>query len=197
MIPFFLFVPDARKASAAAPTGRPATAELWDTIKSLPSNPNMLLFLLARIDLRRRPCRHLHLRRHLWRLRLRLERARARHLRHRADADRRLRCAHRRRARRSPGPKTVIIGALLPASSARLEFSRSTRRTFWTRPEVAESRGLEAVLVARRAGAPRLRRPRRRRCGAHPGGQPRHAAPPRAARKDDAIFRPCSPSPAR
>lgn len=49
MIPFFLFVPDARKAGAAAPTGRPASAELWDTIKSLPSNPNMLLFLLARM----------------------------------------------------------------------------------------------------------------------------------------------------
>jgi UMF1 family MFS transporter len=50
IIPFFLFVPDARKAGAsAAPTGRPATAELWDTIRSLPQNPTMLLFLLARM----------------------------------------------------------------------------------------------------------------------------------------------------
>src|SRR5262249_48355942 len=29
--------------------GRPATAELWDTIRSLPHNPSMLLFLVARM----------------------------------------------------------------------------------------------------------------------------------------------------
>src|SRR5262249_23327872 len=38
------------KAGAAAQaTGRSATAELWDTIRSLPSNPSMMLFLIARM----------------------------------------------------------------------------------------------------------------------------------------------------
>jgi UMF1 family MFS transporter len=50
MIPFFLFVPDIRPATAqAAAPRRAATAELWDTIRSLPSHPDMLLFLLARM----------------------------------------------------------------------------------------------------------------------------------------------------
>jgi len=48
MVPFFLFVPDARRRKAA-PSGRPATAELWDTIRSLPSHPSILLFLVARM----------------------------------------------------------------------------------------------------------------------------------------------------
>jgi UMF1 family MFS transporter len=48
MIPFFLFVPDTRR-QAKVPSGRPATAELWDTIRSLPSHPSMLLFLVARM----------------------------------------------------------------------------------------------------------------------------------------------------
>jgi UMF1 family MFS transporter len=50
MIPFFLFVPDVRPAVplAGAPQ-RAATAELWDTIRSLPSHPDMLLFLIARM----------------------------------------------------------------------------------------------------------------------------------------------------
>jgi UMF1 family MFS transporter len=50
MIPFFLFVPDVRAAvpQAGAPR-RAATAELWDTIRSLPSHPDMLLFLIARM----------------------------------------------------------------------------------------------------------------------------------------------------
>lgn len=48
MIPFFLFVPDVRRAAPVAST-RPATAELWDTIRSLPSHPSMLLFLIARM----------------------------------------------------------------------------------------------------------------------------------------------------
>jgi UMF1 family MFS transporter len=47
MIPFFLFVPDVKEKRAH--DGRPATAELWDTIRSLPQNPSMLLFLLARM----------------------------------------------------------------------------------------------------------------------------------------------------
>ena len=50
MIPFFLFVPDIRATSR--PIGvasRSATAELWDTIKSLPSHPDMLFFLIARM----------------------------------------------------------------------------------------------------------------------------------------------------
>ena len=45
MIPFFLFVPDIRQKRAH--DGRPATAELWDTIRPLPDNRDMLLFLAA------------------------------------------------------------------------------------------------------------------------------------------------------
>jgi UMF1 family MFS transporter len=47
MIPFFLFVPDIRQARPH--DGRPATAELWDTVRSLPGNRDMLLFLAARM----------------------------------------------------------------------------------------------------------------------------------------------------
>jgi UMF1 family MFS transporter len=47
MIPFFLFVPDVKQPRPH--DGRPATAELWDTIRSLPSHPDMLLFLAARM----------------------------------------------------------------------------------------------------------------------------------------------------
>lgn len=49
IIPFFLFVPDAK---AAAPRGlgeKTALAELRDTISSLPSHRDMLLFLIARM----------------------------------------------------------------------------------------------------------------------------------------------------
>jgi UMF1 family MFS transporter len=50
MIPFFLFVPDVRQGSAVASgERRGATAELWDTIRSLPSHRDMLLFLIARM----------------------------------------------------------------------------------------------------------------------------------------------------
>jgi MFS transporter, UMF1 family len=48
IIPFFLFVPDKHRASTAHP-GRSAAAELWDTIKTLPSMPSLLIFLLARM----------------------------------------------------------------------------------------------------------------------------------------------------
>jgi UMF1 family MFS transporter len=47
MIPFFLFVPDARQTRPH--DGRPVTAELWDTIRALPENRDMLLFLAARM----------------------------------------------------------------------------------------------------------------------------------------------------
>jgi MFS transporter, UMF1 family len=47
MIPFFLFVPDLRQKRAH--DGRSPTAELWDTIRSLPGNRDMLLFLIARM----------------------------------------------------------------------------------------------------------------------------------------------------
>ncbi len=47
MIPFFLFVPDVQKKRAH--DARPATAELWDTVRSLPQNGDMLLFLIARM----------------------------------------------------------------------------------------------------------------------------------------------------
>jgi UMF1 family MFS transporter len=46
-IPFFAFVPDIRQRRPK--DGRPATAELWDTLSSLPSHPNILLFLAARM----------------------------------------------------------------------------------------------------------------------------------------------------
>lgn len=47
MIPFFLFVPDTKQARPD--DGRSATAELWDTIRSLPRHRDMLLFLAARM----------------------------------------------------------------------------------------------------------------------------------------------------
>jgi len=47
MIPFFLFVPDIRQKRAD--DGRHATAELWDTVRALPHNRDMLLFLVARM----------------------------------------------------------------------------------------------------------------------------------------------------
>lgn len=48
MIPFFLFVPDPKRPTGTA-SDRPALAELWETIRSLPSNRDMLLFLVARM----------------------------------------------------------------------------------------------------------------------------------------------------
>ena len=48
VLPFFLFVPDKRIVRAHA-EGSTAITELWSTIKSLPSNPNILLFLVARM----------------------------------------------------------------------------------------------------------------------------------------------------
>jgi len=47
MIPFFLFVPDTHKPRPD--DGRSLTAELWDTIRSLPGHRDMLLFLGARM----------------------------------------------------------------------------------------------------------------------------------------------------
>jgi UMF1 family MFS transporter len=49
IIPFFLFVPDRRSTPGTPHPGRSATAELWDTIKSLPSTPSLLIFLIARM----------------------------------------------------------------------------------------------------------------------------------------------------
>jgi MFS transporter, UMF1 family len=48
MLPFFLFVPDARIAPAATSTRPSAFAELWSTLRELPSHRDMLLFLIAR-----------------------------------------------------------------------------------------------------------------------------------------------------
>ncbi len=48
MIPFFLFVPDAKPAPGMAHK-RSAAAELWDTIRQLPGHPSMLMFLIARM----------------------------------------------------------------------------------------------------------------------------------------------------
>jgi len=49
IIPFFLFVPDRRPADAAAHDDRKPLAELWDTIKSLPALPSLMIFLIARM----------------------------------------------------------------------------------------------------------------------------------------------------
>ena len=49
IIPFFLFVPDRRTTKAPLHTERSAAAELWDTIKSLPALPSLLIFLVARM----------------------------------------------------------------------------------------------------------------------------------------------------
>jgi len=48
IIPFFLFVPDRRTRSVASGQ-RSATAELWNTMKSLPSMPSLMIFLIARM----------------------------------------------------------------------------------------------------------------------------------------------------
>jgi UMF1 family MFS transporter len=49
IIPFFLFVPDKRPVVNALNTRKSAGAELLATIKSLPSMPSLLIFLLARM----------------------------------------------------------------------------------------------------------------------------------------------------
>ena len=48
IIPFFLFVPDKQKAHAVSQQ-RSAGAELMDTLRSLPSMPSLLIFLIARM----------------------------------------------------------------------------------------------------------------------------------------------------
>jgi UMF1 family MFS transporter len=48
MIPFFLFVPDTKRGGARSDAG-PPLAELWATLRSLPSHRDMLLFLVARM----------------------------------------------------------------------------------------------------------------------------------------------------
>ncbi len=49
MVPFFLFVPDVRLSKLAGPGHKSAAAELWDTIKTLPRYPHILLFMAARM----------------------------------------------------------------------------------------------------------------------------------------------------
>lgn len=49
IIPFFLFVPDRRMAAAHPHARRSPAAELWDTIRSLPAMPSLLIFLIARM----------------------------------------------------------------------------------------------------------------------------------------------------
>jgi MFS transporter, UMF1 family len=49
IIPFFLFVPDKRPAAAATAVHRSAGSELWNTLKSLPSMPSLMIFLIARM----------------------------------------------------------------------------------------------------------------------------------------------------
>jgi MFS transporter, UMF1 family len=50
MLPFFFFVPDTgSRPKAETDGGKGAASELWATIRSLPSHPDMLLFLVARM----------------------------------------------------------------------------------------------------------------------------------------------------
>ncbi len=54
VIPYFLFVPDVRRPGAVTQEAThlvrgSAWSELWDTIRSLPSHPSMLFFLIARM----------------------------------------------------------------------------------------------------------------------------------------------------
>jgi MFS transporter, UMF1 family len=49
VIPFFLFVPDVQRAPNPNGVQRSATSELWDTLRSLPGNPSILYFLVARM----------------------------------------------------------------------------------------------------------------------------------------------------
>ena len=50
ILPFFLFVPDLKPATRPLGTGhKGAFAELFDTLRTLPSNRNMLFFLIARM----------------------------------------------------------------------------------------------------------------------------------------------------
>ena len=48
IVPFFLFVPDARPLAVKDEAAGSPLANLWATLKALPSMPSMLLFLLAR-----------------------------------------------------------------------------------------------------------------------------------------------------
>ena len=49
IIPFFLFVPDKRPVVHTAVARKSPGAELMDTLKSLPSMPSLLIFLIARM----------------------------------------------------------------------------------------------------------------------------------------------------
>ncbi len=49
MVPFFLFVPDVSRGPAAPASTRGPLAELWATIRTLPSHRDVLFFLVARM----------------------------------------------------------------------------------------------------------------------------------------------------
>jgi UMF1 family MFS transporter len=50
IVPFFLFVPDTpARPDAAGSARRAASAELWDTIRSLPTHRDVFMFLVARM----------------------------------------------------------------------------------------------------------------------------------------------------
>jgi MFS transporter, UMF1 family len=49
VLPFFIFVPDVPKPKSTTHPERSALAELGDTLRQLPSNPSILLFLVARM----------------------------------------------------------------------------------------------------------------------------------------------------
>lgn len=49
IIPFFLFVPDRKAVRTPTQPQHSAATELWHTIKSLPSMPSLMIFLIARM----------------------------------------------------------------------------------------------------------------------------------------------------
>lgn len=49
VIPFFLFVPDKARVPVAGAARHSALSELGDTLRSLPANPSIMLFLIARM----------------------------------------------------------------------------------------------------------------------------------------------------
>ncbi len=49
VLPFFLFVPDGKPVAPVTASQGSALGEVWETLKSLPGQPSILLFLLARM----------------------------------------------------------------------------------------------------------------------------------------------------
>ena len=189
MIPFFVFVPDVGTSGASRAARRSAVAELWETLRGLPTHRDVMLFLVARMlyvdglsaifafggiyGAAVFGWRALEL--GLFGIILTLTGAVGALIGGVLD-DRR-------------GSKAVILGALalLLLRSAGILSVDGTHVLFAV--EVApRAPGAQAVLVGGRARLPRLRDPNRSRRGARAGGEPRAAGASRAARKMTQFF---------